>query len=70
MSPAGGEFRAGWILRTIEFIGSRSPLAKRAAALAAIAVVGVADWWTGPDLTLALFYLLPVSMVAWHVGRG
>lgn len=70
MAPPGGEFRAGWILRTIEFMGSRSPVAKRAAALTAIAVVGVADWWTGPDLSLAIFYLLPVSMVAWHVGRG
>jgi two-component system cell cycle sensor histidine kinase/response regulator CckA len=34
-----------------------------------LAVLGVIDYFTGPDISVAIFYLLPVSLVAWHVGR-
>jgi len=41
-----------------------------AAALALIAVIGVVDHDTGEDLSIVLFYLLPVFLTAWYVGRG
>jgi diguanylate cyclase (GGDEF)-like protein len=31
--------------------------------------VGVVDILTGPDVSLGIFYLLPVSFVAWFAGR-
>jgi signal transduction histidine kinase/CheY-like chemotaxis protein len=34
-----------------------------------LAVLGVIDYFTGPDISVAIFYLLPVSLVAWGVGR-
>jgi signal transduction histidine kinase/ActR/RegA family two-component response regulator len=34
-----------------------------------LAVLGVIDYFTGPDISVAIFYLLPVSLVAWRVGR-
>jgi diguanylate cyclase (GGDEF)-like protein len=39
-------------------------------AVAAIAVVGLADYVTGPWLSFALFYVIPVLAAAWWLGRG
>ncbi len=38
------------------------------AAAAAIALIGVVDHLTGPVVSLAIFYLLPVAAAAWLVG--
>jgi len=35
----------------------------------AIATIGEVDDWTGPHLSLSLFYLVPISALAWRVGR-
>lgn len=40
------------------------------ASLAVVAGLGWVDTVTGPDLSVAAFYLLPVVLVAWLVGRG
>lgn len=34
-----------------------------------IGAIGVLDDKTGPDLSLAIFYLIPISVLAWRVGR-
>ena len=34
-----------------------------------VGLVGMADHWTGPDLSFALFYLLPIAFSAWFQGR-
>jgi PAS domain S-box-containing protein len=41
-----------------------------ALCLCLIAVIGVADRYTGVERLLALLYLLPVSLGAWYVGRS
>ena len=38
--------------------------------LVLIAVIGVIDHDTGEDLSIVLFYLLPVFLVAWYLGLG
>jgi len=38
-------------------------------ALALIVVIGVLDYVTGSNLSLSLFYLLPVAVLAWKGGR-
>jgi len=38
--------------------------------VAAIAVVGLLDYVTGPWLSFALLYVLPVLAAAWWLGRG
>jgi diguanylate cyclase (GGDEF)-like protein len=40
------------------------------AAVAALAFVGLLDYVTGPWLSFALFYVLPVLAAAWWLGRG
>jgi diguanylate cyclase (GGDEF)-like protein len=39
-------------------------------AVAAIAVVGLLDYVTGPWLSFAVFYVAPVLAAAWWLGRG
>ncbi len=34
-----------------------------------IVLVGIADYVTGPELAFSIFYLLPVTLAAWHGGR-
>ena len=38
-------------------------------ALVAIAAICLVDLLTGPDIGFSLFYLIPVVVVAWNVGR-
>lgn len=41
-----------------------------AAGLASIALLGVIDQLTGPEIGFSIVYLAPVSVVAWAAGRG
>ena len=41
-----------------------------AAALASVILVGLFDYWTGPELSFSIFYLAPIMFVAWLLGRG
>lgn len=38
--------------------------------LLAVGMVSAADWWTGPHISLAVFYLVPITIVAWYAGRA
>ncbi len=40
-----------------------------AAAILAVALVGAADYATGPEVTFFIFYLAPTALVAWFVGQ-
>jgi hypothetical protein len=31
-------------------------------------ITAVADFLTGPELNLAIFYLLPIALVSWFIG--
>jgi signal transduction histidine kinase len=58
------------ILReTRGFFDTRSTLLVVVLGLAFIAVVGVLDYLTGPDLSLAPLYLMPIGLVTWNLGR-
>jgi len=51
------------------FFEGRSTLLVAVVGLAFIGVVGVLDYLTGPDLSLALLYLMPIGLVTWNLGR-
>ncbi len=40
------------------------------AGLAFVALLGVANYLSGPDVSFLIFYTAPVFLVAWYVGRG
>jgi signal transduction histidine kinase len=41
-----------------------------AVVLLVVAVVGIADYLTGHEILLSIFYLVPVAIAAWSVGRA
>lgn len=41
-----------------------------AAGVVIFAAIGVADYLTGAQLSLSVFYLLPIALLAWRAGRG
>ena len=51
------------------FLDGRSPGLVYAVAIAFGAVVFVLDVLTGPRVSLQLFYLMPVGLVTWNLGR-
>jgi signal transduction histidine kinase len=52
------------------FFGSASRPLVTGLAIMSIVVVGLVDRSTGTDVSLAPFYLMPVLLMAWNVGRG
>lgn len=40
------------------------------AALLAVALLGVLDYWSGFEISFSFFYLLPVSLSAWAISRN
>lgn len=55
--------------RADRWLGSSSHAGVISAAVVLIAVIGVADLLTGFDISVGLFYLLPVFIAAWYGGR-
>ena len=51
------------------WLAARSRLQVIALASLGVAVVGAADHLTGYELSVAVFYLLPVALAAWYAGR-
>lgn len=40
------------------------------AALVSMIIIGLIDFITGDELNFFVFYFMPVSITAWHIGRG
>ncbi len=54
------------ILESLRKLSKRSLLML---GLVVILVIGVLDYLTGSELSFSIFYLLPIALVAWLVGR-
>lgn len=52
----------------LSFLGARSKAFLLAASLTLVVGIGVADYLTGYHLSLGLFYVAPISLVAWYVS--
>lgn len=49
--------------------GEPSPRALTALATFTVACLGVADYFSGPYVAFSIFYLVPICLVAWRVGK-
>ena len=56
-------------MKILERFTKRSQLFWIVFGFALIGVVGVLDFLTGNEITLSLFYLVPIAMVTWFVSR-
>jgi len=54
----------------VSLLAKLSRSAATALAVVLCVVVGVFDGLTGPDYSLVPFYLVPVVLAAWFVGKG
>jgi signal transduction histidine kinase len=52
------------------FLGGASPALGAVLGVIFVAGVGVVDHLTGPSVSLAPFYLMPVLLVTWNAGRA
>ena len=50
------------------FFKKRSPLFWGIAGITLIAVLGFLDYATGYEMTISLFYLIPIFLVSWYAG--
>jgi len=51
------------------FLRNQSKFSLVVLSLSSILLLGVVDHLTGPEISFSIFYLLPISMAAWFVGR-
>jgi diguanylate cyclase (GGDEF)-like protein len=58
-----------YLQRADDFLSGRHPLVIAALGLAGVAVIALFDFLTGYELSFAVFYVLPISFVAWYAGR-
>jgi len=57
------------LLRLEDFFAKLSDALMVGIGLMAVALIWVVDVLTGPHLSLSLFYLVPVALVTWRLGR-
>ena len=55
--------------RLVEVFRNRSPLFWTIAGFTIVGLLGLIDYATGNELTLSLFYLIPIVLVTWVVNR-
>lgn len=53
----------------IRYLAKRSKAFLVAMAFSLVAVVGVTDYLTGAEISYSIFYLIPISLSGWFVGR-
>ncbi len=56
--------------RVIEYLDRQSRWFLITFALLFLAILGIMDYLTGEELAVSIFYSLPISVLAWFVGRG
>jgi signal transduction histidine kinase len=56
-------------MRILHYLDRQSRWSLVVLGLALAAALGVIDYLTGPELSFSIFYLVPISMTAWLVGR-
>jgi signal transduction histidine kinase len=53
----------------MQYLSRRSSAFLIALALLLVVALGIVDYLTGTELAFSIFYLLPISLIAWLVGR-
>jgi signal transduction histidine kinase len=57
------------MVRVLEYLSRQSRWHLVTLNLVLVVLVGVIDYLTGPEVAFSIFYLIPVSLGAWLVGR-
>lgn len=57
-------------MNAIEFLNERSKPFLLTTGLLLVGSLGLLNYFAGPDVSFLLFYVLPVFLASWFVGRG
>jgi hypothetical protein len=57
------------ILRALETLARRSKSIIAFSLLVLVIVIGTADYLTGTEISFSIFYLVPISLASWFVGK-
>lgn len=57
-------------LAYLDFIGKQPRWLVLTVAVSLVLLIGVADYRTGYEVSLYVFYSIPILLVVWHVGRN
>lgn len=60
--------RTPTVFRVLDYLESRPRYITLMVSLVLIGFLGLVDYWTGPELSVALFYLIPIVLAAWIVN--
>jgi signal transduction histidine kinase len=55
-------------MNALRYLGRRSRASVIILGILLVALLGIVDYATGSEFSFSIFYLLPISMVAWFVG--
>ena len=58
------------MMNFINYLNRRSRWSLEVVAYAFAVLIGVIDYFTGPEIASSLFYLIPVFLVTWLIGSG
>ena len=68
-SSSSSGFMIKLLLAFAAFLSRRSQLRVLVLGLLIIGILGEIDIITGPEISFAIFYIIPVSFITWRVGR-
>jgi NtrC-family two-component system sensor histidine kinase KinB len=57
------------MLKFLEYMNRQSRLYQMSFGLALSVLLSLFDYLTGPEISFSIFYLIPISMIAWLAGR-
>lgn len=57
--------RTPTVFSALDYLESRPRYVTLMASLVLIGCLGLVDYWTGPEISVAVFYLLPIALTAW-----
>jgi diguanylate cyclase (GGDEF)-like protein len=57
------------MLRVITFLGQQSKPFLLSLSLLLVLIIGLADYLAGPEISLLVFFMLPIFLAVWFVGR-
>src|SRR5215510_11521280 len=57
------------VIMTGEYFMHQRKLSVLVFGLLTVAAIGELDLLSGPDISLSLFYILPIAIVTWRIGR-
>ncbi len=57
------------MLRIIQFLTKQSKPFMLTLSLLLVLLIGIADYMAGPDISLLIFFMLPIFLAVWFVGK-